>query len=134
LLKKRCKKDFTNSQSVGLEPTLPEGIWFLVRRLNRSATTASNESSVWKMIIYYYLLLHCNIRFIKKKFIADKNRYIVKPFPAFPNLIFLHRRDSWVCGPRGQSLEQRCQEMITDGSVLISNAFQTLFKNLLRAK
>ena len=29
-----------NSQSVGLEPTLPEGIWFLVRRLNHSATTA----------------------------------------------------------------------------------------------
>ena len=28
------------SQSVGLEPTLPEGIWFLVRRLNHSATTA----------------------------------------------------------------------------------------------
>ena len=30
----------TNSQSVGFEPTLPEGIWFLVRRLNHSATTA----------------------------------------------------------------------------------------------
>ena len=29
------------SRSVGLEPTLPEGIWFLVRRLNHSATTAS---------------------------------------------------------------------------------------------
>ena len=28
------------SQSVGLEPTLPEGIWFLVRRLNHSAKTA----------------------------------------------------------------------------------------------
>ena len=28
------------SRSVGLEPTLPEGIWLLVRRLNRSATTA----------------------------------------------------------------------------------------------
>ena len=28
-------------QSVGLEPTLPEGIWFLVRRLNHSATTAT---------------------------------------------------------------------------------------------
>ena len=28
------------SRSVGLEPTLPEGIWFLVRRLNHSATTA----------------------------------------------------------------------------------------------
>ncbi len=26
-----------DSQSVGFEPTLPEGIWFLVRRLNRSA-------------------------------------------------------------------------------------------------
>ena len=32
------KKDI--SQSVGFEPTLPEGIWFLVRRLNHSATTA----------------------------------------------------------------------------------------------
>ena len=30
-----------SSQSVGFEPTLPEGIWFLVRRLNHSATTAS---------------------------------------------------------------------------------------------
>ena len=29
-----------HSQSVGFEPTLPEGIWFLVRRLNHSATTA----------------------------------------------------------------------------------------------
>ena len=28
------------SRSVGLEPTLPEGIWFLVRRLNHSAMTA----------------------------------------------------------------------------------------------
>ena len=33
------KKDI--SQSVGFEPTLPEGIWFLVRRLNHSATTAA---------------------------------------------------------------------------------------------
>ena len=33
-----CQKFFT--QSVGFEPTLPEGIWFLVRRLNHSATTA----------------------------------------------------------------------------------------------
>ena len=29
-----------SAQLVGFEPTLPEGIWFLVRRLNRSATTA----------------------------------------------------------------------------------------------
>ena len=29
------------TQSVGFEPTLPKGIWFLVRRLNHSATTAS---------------------------------------------------------------------------------------------
>ena len=27
-------------QSVGFEPTLPEGNWFLVSRLNHSATTA----------------------------------------------------------------------------------------------
>ena len=26
---------------VGFEPTLPEGIWFRVRRLNHSATSAS---------------------------------------------------------------------------------------------
>ena len=32
------EKMFT--QSVGFEPTLPEGIWFLVRRLNHSAMTA----------------------------------------------------------------------------------------------
>ena len=29
------------SQSVGFEPTLPEGNWFLVSRLNHSATTAT---------------------------------------------------------------------------------------------
>ena len=29
------------TQSVGLEPTLPEGNWFLVSRLNHSATTAA---------------------------------------------------------------------------------------------
>ena len=34
------KKKNEDSQSVGFEPTLPEGIWFLVRRLNHSATTA----------------------------------------------------------------------------------------------
>ncbi len=33
-------------QSVGFEPTLPEGIWFLVRRLNHSATTASCSVTV----------------------------------------------------------------------------------------
>ena len=34
------------SQSVGFEPTLPEGIWFLVRRLNHSATTADFKNEV----------------------------------------------------------------------------------------
>ena len=29
-----------STQPVGFEPTLPEGIWFRVRRLNHSATTA----------------------------------------------------------------------------------------------
>ena len=41
LLVRKClipKKMF--SQSVGFEPTLPEGNWFLVSRLNHSATTA----------------------------------------------------------------------------------------------
>ena len=33
-------KRFDFSQSVGFEPTLPEGNWFLVSRLNHSATTA----------------------------------------------------------------------------------------------
>ena len=37
-----CQKFFT--QSVGFEPTLPEGIWFLVRRLNHSATTAHGKA------------------------------------------------------------------------------------------
>ena len=32
-------------QSVGLEPTLPEGNWFLVSRLNHSATTAGYQHS-----------------------------------------------------------------------------------------
>ena len=31
---------YTNSQLIGFEPMLPERIWFLVRRLNHSATTA----------------------------------------------------------------------------------------------
>ena len=39
-LKKKKRKKKERSQSVGFEPTLPEGIWFLVRRLNHSATTA----------------------------------------------------------------------------------------------
>jgi hypothetical protein len=44
------KKD---SQSVGFEPTLPEGIWFLVRRLNRSATTASYlQGKIFKIYTY----------------------------------------------------------------------------------
>ena len=34
------------SQSAGLEPALPEGIWFLVRRLNHSATTASYKCNL----------------------------------------------------------------------------------------
>ena len=33
------------SQSVGFEPTLPEGNWFLVSRLNHSATTAGYQHS-----------------------------------------------------------------------------------------
>ena len=44
------KKIFHDAQSVGLEPTLPEGIWFLVRRLNHSATTAW----YWKWL--YFLI------------------------------------------------------------------------------
>ena len=32
-----------NSQPVGFKPTLPEGIWFLVRPLDRSATTALHD-------------------------------------------------------------------------------------------
>ena len=41
-----------SSQSVGFEPTLPEGIWFLVRRLNHSATTASYALGyIWR---HYY--------------------------------------------------------------------------------
>ena len=35
------------SQSVGFEPTLPEGNWFLVSRLNHSATTAPQERIVF---------------------------------------------------------------------------------------
>ena len=44
ILKKRWIK--THSQSAGFEPALPEGIWFLVRRLNHSATTAHDVSKV----------------------------------------------------------------------------------------
>ena len=40
ILYKGNGKKFLHAQSVGFEPTLPEGIWFLVRRLNHSATTA----------------------------------------------------------------------------------------------
>ena len=42
------------SQSVGFEPTLPEGIWFLVRRLNHSATTARSN---------IVLLISCHMSF-----------------------------------------------------------------------
>ena len=38
------------SQSVGFEPTLPEGIWFLVRRLNHSATTVYVNSAVIRIV------------------------------------------------------------------------------------
>ena len=34
-------KKLYSSQPAGFEPVLPEGIWFRVRRLNHSATTAS---------------------------------------------------------------------------------------------
>ena len=37
------------SRSVGLEPTLPEGIWFLVRRLNHSARLSFLEISNYCM-------------------------------------------------------------------------------------
>ena len=41
---KRAKKgNHFMSQSVGLEPTLPEGNWFLVSRLTHSATTAAMQ-------------------------------------------------------------------------------------------
>ena len=43
------------SQLVGFEPTLPEGNWFLVSRLNHSATTATYLNcqilaSIWKLV------------------------------------------------------------------------------------
>ncbi len=41
------------SQSAGFEPALPEGIWFRVRRLNHSATTAY---IFWQNRIYYEFL------------------------------------------------------------------------------
>ena len=46
--KKKIPKGYT--QSVGFEPTLPEGIWFLVRRLNHSATTATWKQWVCRQI------------------------------------------------------------------------------------
>ena len=48
--------NFCDPQSVGLEPTLPEGIWFLVRRLNHSATTASTDT--WKKYDKYIGILY----------------------------------------------------------------------------
>ena len=39
-------KEEKDSQLVGFEPTLPKGIWFLVRRLNRSATTAYGDKKI----------------------------------------------------------------------------------------
>ena len=50
------EKKFELSRSVGLEPTLPEGIWFLVRRLNHSATTASYK--LLNICISFILLLN----------------------------------------------------------------------------
>ena len=47
------------AQSVGFEPTLPEGIWFLVRRLNHSATTASWYCQRCGVkLAYFNLLIH----------------------------------------------------------------------------
>ena len=36
----------THTQTVGIEPTLPEGNWFLVCRLNRSATSAAKVKNL----------------------------------------------------------------------------------------
>ena len=54
---------FTHTtQTVGIEPTLPEGNWFLVSRLNRSATSAENIqwlkiANRWKIANYRCYLL-----------------------------------------------------------------------------
>ncbi len=53
-----------SSRSVGFEPTLPEGIWFLVRRLNRSATTAYIflTSNVKLQFFFNFQSMQTNIR------------------------------------------------------------------------
>lgn len=40
------QSNLQNAQLVGFEPTLPEGIWFRVRRLNHSATTALADQNI----------------------------------------------------------------------------------------
>ena len=37
------EKKYSQLAGSGFEPALPEGIWFLVRRLNHSATTAAHD-------------------------------------------------------------------------------------------
>ena len=51
---KSSQKRFILSRSVGLEPTLPEGIWFLVRRLNHSATTACYQFVLKNSKCFYF--------------------------------------------------------------------------------
>ena len=50
---KKGEKVSTDARSAGLEPALPEGIWFLVRRLNHSATTAQLLRSAQKEFFEY---------------------------------------------------------------------------------
>jgi hypothetical protein len=45
-------KHQNESQLAGFEPALPEGIWFQVRRLNRSATTAVVS---WYVVLWYIM-------------------------------------------------------------------------------
>ena len=81
------------SQSAGLEPALPEGIWFLVRRLNHSATTASWKTRNRKQFKNLQRKLKCKVYFcfrcgIKKEKVSC---HWHSKFLHFPNIIWKTR-------------------------------------------
>ena len=62
------KNEVKWAHPVGFEPTLPEGIWFLVRRLNHSAKTA-----------WHYEMLYNNFKVIYNLVSISEKIYLIPP-------------------------------------------------------
>ena len=102
--------NFCDPQSVGLEPTLPEGIWFLVRRLNHSATTASTDTwekydkyigilyiLKWKFWILFNLITEANSSIVSIVFIVLNESSITENlcsyiFYIWRSIIFIFKK------------------------------------------